>query len=158
MFEDFLMHDFLFIIRYKASKGLAKMMNIEENAYKKMVSIFDTLAHEEKYTFHGYFAGDMIKVNRKSSVYPVFVGFGSRSLTIVNLSRELEKEQVIQIPLVELKEISMKKRFLSKFYTLSLKCADCSSYIVGVPHQLAFIPVQRENVELFLTSDFFLKP
>ena len=157
MYEDFLMHDFLFIIRCVASKGQAKMPNIEENAHKKMVSIFETLAQEEKSSFHGYFAGDMIKVNRKSSVYPVFVGFSGRSLTIVNLSRELEKEQVMEIPLAQLKEISMKKRFLSKFYTLSIKLAGSGSYIVGVPHTLTYIPVQRENVDLYLASDFFVK-
>lgn len=133
------------------------MTNIEEKAYIRMVSIFDSLVHEEKLHFHGYFAGDLVKVNKKSFISPVFVGFSRSALTLVSLSRELEKEQVIHIPSAQLKGIRMKKRFLSKIHMLSIECTDSTSYMVGVPHTLSYLPVQRENVDLFLASDFLLR-
>ncbi|WP_312649559.1 hypothetical protein [Proteiniclasticum sp.] len=133
------------------------MTDIEENAYKAMVSIFEALAYEEKQRFDGHFAGDMIKVNKKSCVFPVFAGFSGSDITLVSLSRKLEKEDTLHIPLSQVKEISMKKRFLSRIYTLRIECMDSTSYILGVPHTLSYIPVQRENVDLFLTTHFLLK-
>lgn len=133
------------------------MTYIEEKAYSAMTSILGTISHEEKHHFDGCFAGDMIRVNKKSKVYPLFVGFCPSTITIVTLSKELEKEHTEHILLSQVKEITMKKRFLSKIFTLSIKCLDGTSYIVGVPHSLAYIPVQMENVDLFLKSDFFLK-
>ncbi|WP_304508807.1 hypothetical protein [Anaerotignum sp.] len=126
------------------------MSYIEENAYEAMQNIFSTISNEEKCFFEGYFAADMVKVNKKDCVYPCFFGFNSTSITIVKINLELEKENANFIPTSRIKDIRIKKMFLSKSFHLIIECDDNSSFTLAVPYTLKYIYMQSENVEKFL--------
>lgn len=126
------------------------MSYIEENAYKAMVNIFTNIAKDEKYYLNGYFASDMIKVDGKSSVYPCFVGYSSISIVIVKVNSELEKEDVHFINSFNLKNIKIKKRFLSKNINIAINCKDNKSFTIAVPYELKYMPKQHESVDGFL--------
>lgn len=126
------------------------MAYIEENAEEAMQNIFSTISNEDKHNFEGYFVADMVKVNKKDCVYPCFLGFGSESITIVKLSLALEKESVNFIPISGIKNMSMKRIFLSKSFYLIIECYDNTSYTLAVPIKVKYIHMQNENVEEFL--------
>jgi len=126
------------------------MSYIEENTYKAMVDIFSSISNEEKYDFNGYFASDMMKVNSQSCVYPCFIGFNKTVIVIVKVNSELEKEGIHIINATNLKDIKVRKRFLSKIINITLYCKDSTSFTIAVPHALKYIPTQRESVDKFL--------
>lgn len=126
------------------------MSYIEENAYEAMENIFSNIAKEEEYNFERYFAADMVKVNKKDCVYPCFWGFNSTSIAIVKINFELEKVDVNFIQTSGIKDIKMKRMFLSKSFYLTIECDDNTSFTIGVPYTLKYIHSQNENVEEFL--------
>ncbi len=126
------------------------MSYIEENAYTSMENIFSTISKEEKHDFDGYFAADMAKVNKKDCVYPCFLGFNSSSITIVKINSELEKEEVNYIQSSHIRNIRIKKMFLSKSFYLTIECNDDTFVTIAVPHKLKYIHTQSESVEEFL--------
>lgn len=125
------------------------MSYIEENAYQAMNNIFSVISYEEKQCFEGYFAADMVKVNKKNCVYPCFLGFNSTSITIVKINPELEKENVNFIHTSQMKDIKTKRMFFSKSFYLIIECKDNTSFTIAIPHSLKYIETQSENVEKF---------
>lgn len=134
---------------------MKKISPIEEKAWKNMKSIFETIASEEMIDFKGYFASDMIKVDGKSCVYPCFIGFTSTSIVLARVNGQLEKEEIIHLSATNLKEVKIKKSFLSKFIKVKIYCNDNRSFVAGVPQKLKYIEVQEKNVEQF--REFFSK-
>lgn len=126
------------------------MSFIEENAYKSMVDIFSAISNKEKENFDGYFAGDMVKVNKVHYVYPCFLGFNSTSIVIVKINPALEEEEIKVIQTSSLKDIRKKRMFLSKSFYLMIEGNDGTSFTIAVPHSLKYIHTQNENVEKFL--------
>lgn len=126
------------------------MSYIEENAYKAMVNIFSTISKEEGNYFDGYFAADMMKVNRKDCIYPCFLGFNRTLIAIVKINSELEKENIDFFNASCIKEIKIKRIFLSKNFYLIIECHDNTSFKIAVPRSLKYIKMQQENVEKFL--------
>lgn len=126
------------------------MTYIEENAYKAMVNIFSVIANEEKVCFDGYFAADMMKVNKEDCIYPFFIGFNSTLITIVKINLELENENVDFIQTSCIKHIKIRKMFLSKDFYLDIECDNNTSFNIAVPNSLKYIKTQNENVEKFL--------
>lgn len=129
------------------------MSNIEESAPGKMKSIFASITNDEAIDFIGYFASDMVKVNDKSCIYPCFIGFTSTSIVLVRVNDQLEKEEIIHINDSKLKEVRIKKGFLSKFLKVKIYCNDNKSFTVGVPQKLKYIKTQQESVGRF--REFF---
>lgn len=126
------------------------MTYIEENAYKAIINIFSTISNEGKQHYNRYFAADMMKVNKKDSVYPCFLGFNSTSIAIVKTNTELEKEDVNYIYISHIKNIKKKKMLLSKSFYLTIECDNNTSFTLAVPHKLKYISVQSQNVEKFI--------
>ena len=126
------------------------MSYLEENAYEAMENIFSNIAKEEEYNFEGYFAADMVKVNKKDCVYPCFLGFNSTSIAIVKINFQLEKVDVNFIQTSGIKDIKMKRMFLSKSFYLTIECDDNTLFTIAVPYTLKYIHSQNENVEEFL--------
>jgi len=126
------------------------MSYIEENAYEAMENIFSNISKEEKHNYEGYFAADMVKVNKKDCIYPCFLGFNSTSIAIVKINFELEKVDVNFIQASGIKDIKIKRMFLSKSFYLTIECDNNTSFTIAVPHTLKYIHSQNENVEEFL--------
>ncbi len=128
------------------------MSYIEENTYKAMINIFSTISNKEGSLYEGYFAADMMKVDRKDCVYPCFLGFNSTSIVIVKVNSELEKEDINFINVSCIKEIKIKRMFLSTSFYLIIECDDNTSFKIAVPNSLKYIKTQQENVEKFLNN------
>jgi hypothetical protein len=126
------------------------MSYLEENAYNAMVNIFSTISKDEKYYLNGYFASDMMKVNGQNCVYPCFLGFSSTSIVIVKVNSELEKEDIHFINSSNLKNIKIRKRFLSKIINITIQCKDNTSFTIAAPHALKYMPKQHESIDGFL--------
>lgn len=128
------------------------MSYIEENTYKAMVNIFSTISYDEKYDLNGYFVSDMMKVNSQNCVYPCFIGYNNTLIVIVKVSSELEKEGIHFINSTNLKDLKVRKRFLSKIINITIYCKDSTSFTIAVPHTLKYIPTQHESVDKFLKT------
>jgi len=64
--------------------------------------------------------------------------------------KELEKEDIYIIKTSNLKDIKIRKRFLSKIINITIHCKDSTSFTIAAPHALKYIPIQHENVDNFL--------
>lgn len=126
------------------------MAYVEEKAYESMVNIFSDLSFADGYYFDGYFAADIMKINKKDYICPCFIGFNSINITIVKINSQLEKESVISLHVSHIKDIKIKKIFLSEDFYLLIQYDDNKSFKIVVPHTLKYIHVQNENTEKFL--------
>ncbi len=127
-----------------------EMPKIEEDALRIMQSIFTELSHEEEIMINKYFASDMSKENNNSCQYPCFIGYNSTTIVIIKLDLQLVKKETKYIDTSNIKSISIKKRFLSKFMKIKINCLDGSNFVAEVASKLNYIPVQQENVEDFI--------
>ena len=127
-----------------------KLSNLEEKTLKIMQDIFITLSHEEEIEVDKYFASDMLKVNNRSCIYPCFIGYNSTTIVIIKLNSQLEKEGIQYIDSSNIKSVSIKKSFLSKFIKIKINCEDNTVFTAGAPYKLKYVPIQQENIEDFM--------
>ncbi len=126
------------------------MSNSEEKAFIVMQSIFTKISREEEVDVDKYFASDMLKVNNQSNVYPCFIGYNSTTIVIVKLNSQLEKEGVQLIDSSNIRSVSIKKSFLSKFLKIRINCEDNTVFKLGAPLKLKHIPIQEDNIAEFI--------
>ncbi len=117
-----------------------------------MRSIFTTLSHKEEIEVDKYFASDMLKINNRSFVYPCFIGYNSTTIVIVKLNSQLEKEGVKYIDSSNIRSVSVKKSFLSKFIKIKINCVDNTTFTAAAPHKLKYVPIQEKNIKDFMIT------
>lgn len=128
------------------------MSSLEEKTLKAMQSIFTTVSHEEKVEMDKYFASDMLKVNNQSCIYPCFIGYNNATIVIVKLNSQLEREEIQCIDSLNIKRVSIRKSFLSKFIKIKITCEDNTFFIARAPYKLKYVPIQQENIQDFIAT------
>ena len=126
------------------------MFDLEKKTLKIMQNIFVTLSNEKGIKVNKYFASDMLKVNNRSCVYPCFIGYNSKTIIIVKLNSQLEKEEVQYIDYSNVKNVSIKKSFLSKFVKIKINCEDNTIFTLEAPYKLKYVLIQQKNIEDFI--------